>query len=138
MSNTLLDDFKNCLIQYRESWNSKDAARMASHSSRQLMVRWAGPEAEVGDWGYENAKEGWKQAYKMYEGRNPKWYFQDIMVDVNKQKEGVAIFWVSFEVDGEMTSSKLLFTETFRKEKDGWKKIREYVENGFNNDDPTK
>jgi len=38
---------------------------------------------------------------------------------------------VSFEIDGELTDSKLLFMETFRKENNEWKKIREYVENGF-------
>jgi len=131
MSEKILDDFKKFLLQYRKSWNSMDATRMARHSSKELKARWADPTGVVNDWGYENAKKGWKQAYEMYEGRNPKWYFEDIFVDINAQDEGVAVFWVRFEVDGNMTESKLLFTETFQKENNEWKKIREYVENGF-------
>src|SRR5699024_11926943 len=124
-------DFKDFLAEYRESWNSNDAIRMANHSSNELKVRWAAPNAEVSDYGYENSREGWKQAYEMYKGRSPMWYFQDVLVDINDWNEAVAIFWVSFEIDGELTDSKLLFMETFRKENNEWKKIREYVENGF-------
>ncbi|RPF50136.1 DUF4440 domain-containing protein [Aquisalibacillus elongatus] len=129
----LLKDFKAFLHKYREDWNSTNAEQMSSNSSKQLKVRWANPDAEVSDWGYEETKEGWKQAYGQFEGRNPKWSFEDVLVDVNKQQEGVAIFWVKFELDGKMTGEKLLFTETFRKENGKWKKIREYVENGFFN-----
>lgn len=64
---------------------------MTNHSSNELKVRWAGPETEVNAWGYENAKEGWKQAYGMSEARNPKCYFQEIVVDINDQNEWVAI-----------------------------------------------
>ncbi|NHM31914.1 hypothetical protein [Neobacillus terrae] len=131
MTQSLLDDFKKFLLGYRASWNSLNATSMSFHSSKDLKVRWAGPEALTSDWGYKEAAEGWKQAFQMYEGRNPKWHFEDVLVEINNQQEGVAVFWVSFEVDGKMTEVKLLFVESFRKEKDEWKKIREYVENSF-------
>jgi hypothetical protein len=133
MEQTLLEEFKEFLVEYRASWNSSDAERMSAHQSRDLKVRWANPDAIVSDWGNEEAKQGWVQAYKQYQGRNPKWIFEDVLVEINKQKEGVAVFWVSFKVNEEMTDAKLLFVETFRKENNEWKKIREYVENSFTN-----
>lgn len=104
---------------------------MSAHQSKDLIVRWANPDAEVSDWGADAAKEGWYQAYKQFEGRNPKWHFEDLFIDINSQQEGVAVFLVTFELDGSLVNSKLLFAETFRQEQGEWKKIREYVENGF-------
>ncbi|CDO03886.1 pyridine nucleotide-disulfide oxidoreductase [Oceanobacillus picturae] len=131
MEETLLDDFKEFLEEYRTSWNSVNPERMSAHQSKDLEVRWANPEAIVSDWGDEEAKQGWNEAYKQYQGRNPEWLFEDVLIEINKQKEGVAVFWVGFKVDGKMTNAKLLFIETFRKENSKWKKIREYVENSF-------
>ncbi|MEK5441073.1 hypothetical protein [Fredinandcohnia sp. FSL W7-1320] len=133
MEQTLLRDFKSFLVEYRKSWNSSDAERMSEHQSNQMKVRWANPDTIVSDWTFDEAKQGWVQAYKLYQGRSPKWIFNDILIEINKQQEGVAVFWVYFEVDGEMTDVKLLFVETFRKENNEWKKIREYVENSFSN-----
>ena len=133
MEQTLFEEFKEFLVEYRASWNSSDAERMSAHQSKDLKVRWANPDAIVSDWGNEEANQGWVQAYKQYQGRNPKWIFEDVLVEINKQKEGVAVFWVSFKVNEEMTNGKLLFVETFRKENNEWKKIREYVENSFTN-----
>ncbi|MCA1054361.1 hypothetical protein LCM10_05130 [Rossellomorea aquimaris] len=127
----MLEDFKQFLKEYRQTWNGQDAVKMAAHHSERLEVRWANDDASVSDWGFDGTEQGWVQAYLQYEGRNPTWTFQDIMIDINNQHEGVAVFWVHFEVDGEMTDVKLLFVETFRKELGEWKKIREYVENGF-------
>ncbi|MGP4071031.1 nuclear transport factor 2 family protein [Piscibacillus sp. B03] len=130
----LLKNFNEFIVEYRESWNSTDANRIASHNSDELKVRWANPDGEVSDWGSEGSKEGWIQAYKQFEGRNPKWYFEDVLTVINSQQEGVAVFWVTFEIDGKLTNSNLLFTETFRQENGEWKKIREYIENGFSSD----
>ncbi|HET7628000.1 MAG TPA: hypothetical protein VFK44_06375 [Bacillales bacterium] len=131
MKASLMQDFQLFLEQYRESWNGLDAAAMSNYASKQLKVRWANPETVVADWGTENAEQGWKQAYERYRGRNPKWRFEDVLVEINEQQEGVAVFWVTFEVDGNPSDAKLLFVEAFRKEKGEWKKIREYVENKF-------
>jgi hypothetical protein len=133
MEQTLFEEFKEFLVEYRASWNSSDAERMSGHQSKDLKVRWANSDAIVSDWGNEEGKYGWVQAYKQYQGRNPKWIFEDVLIEINKQKEGVAVFWVSFKVNEEMTDVKLLFVETFRKENNEWKKIREYVENSFTN-----
>jgi hypothetical protein len=133
MEQTLLRDFKSFLVEYRKSWNCSDAERMSAHHSNQLKVRWANPDTIVSDWGFDEVKQGWVQAYKQYQGRSPKWIFNDILIEINNHQEGVAVFWVKFEVDGEMTDVKLLFVETFRKENNEWKKIREYVENSFSN-----
>ncbi|GGH81127.1 hypothetical protein JOD43_001028 [Pullulanibacillus pueri] len=134
MEHSILSDFKGFLSEYRKSWNSCDNERMSRHSSKELKVRWPGKDAKINDWGYDNSAIGWKQAFNMYKGRNPKWFFEDILTVINQQKEGVAVFWVTFEVDGNLTNNKMLFVETFRKENDEWKKIREYVENSFANE----
>jgi hypothetical protein len=133
MDQKLLRDFKNFLVEYRESWNSSNAEMMSAHQSNEMKVRWANPETIVSDWGFNEAKQGWVQAYKQYQVRNPKWTFNDVLIEINKHQEGVAVFWVNFELDGEMVDVKLLFVETFRKENKEWKKIREYVENTFTN-----
>lgn len=133
MDQTLLADFKGFLLKYHESWNSCDTDRMSGYSSKGLKVRWAGKDAAVNDWGYDNAVMGWKQAFEIYKGRNPKWFFEDILTEINQYQEGVAVFWVTFEVDGNITGNKMLFVETFRKENNQWHKIREYVENTFPN-----
>lgn len=135
MKQELLDDFKEFLVNYRASWNSLNASRIMSHTSKELKARWAGKDTQIDEWGYEGADEGWKQAYQSYEGRNPIWHFDDILIEVNNQQQGVAVFWVSFEIDDKKTNSKKLFIETFRKEDNEWKKIREYVENDFSNEE---
>lgn len=99
----------------------------------ELKVRWANPDTIVSDWSNEEATQCWVQAYKQYEERKPKWIFEDELIEINKQKEGVAVFGVRFIVDGEMTDVTFLFVETFRKENHEWKKIRKYVENSFSN-----
>lgn len=131
MDQNLLNEFKEFLKTYRDSWNSTDVSRIMAHTSETLKARWAAPEAAVSDWGYAEAESGWAEAYQAYRDQNPKWYFEDVLVEINAEQEGVAIFWCSMELDGKITGSKMLFVETFRKENGEWKKIREYVENGF-------
>jgi hypothetical protein len=128
MTQDLLEDFKSFLTRYRESWNSCDVEEIIKHSSNELNVRWADKDSCVSDWGYNEAKVGWKQAYTSYEGRNPKWNFEDIVTEISSNQEGIAVFWVRFEIDGSLLDIKMLFNETFRKENGEWKKIREYVE----------
>ncbi|MFE8702842.1 hypothetical protein ACFYKX_19745 [Cytobacillus sp. FJAT-54145] len=135
MAKELLADFKEFLISYREAWNSLDEAQIVCHSSNALQVRWASHKEIVSDWDYNGSEVGWKQAYESYKGRNPKWYFEDILTEINKNKEAIAVFWVKFEIDGEIFENKLLFVETFRKEEGVWKKIREYVETSFSSSD---
>ncbi|MGP4079410.1 hypothetical protein ACTWQL_05795 [Pseudalkalibacillus sp. R45] len=138
MTNELLNDFKQFLERYRESWNSLDAKKMVNHTSKELKARWALPELTLDDWGYERAREGWEQAYQSLERINPRWMFEDILIEINKQQEGIAVFWVTLELDGELIDDKLLFVETFHKENGEWKKVREYVETNFDTIDSTK
>ncbi|TLS36072.1 nuclear transport factor 2 family protein [Pseudalkalibacillus caeni] len=128
MNEQELKDFKQFLKVYRKDWNSCDASAVMSHCSKDLKVRWAGPDTAVSDWGYAEAESGWKQAYEMYEGKNPGWHFEDVLTEINSEGEGMAVFWVRFEQEGKVLEQKKLFTETFRKENGSWKKIREYVE----------
>ncbi len=134
MEQTLLEDFKGFLGEYRDSWNSLDAERMSAHNSKKLKAVWANPDSITSEWGNDEAKQGWIQAYQQYQGKNPIWHFEDVLININNQEEGVVVCWVSFELDGEMTDVKLLFTQTFQKENGEWKKIREYVENSFANE----
>ncbi|QHE51415.1 nuclear transport factor 2 family protein [Pontibacillus sp. HMF3514] len=130
----MLQDFKGFLSEYRDSWNSLDAERMAAHNSKGFKAIWANPDSITSEWGYDEAKEGWIQAYQQYQGRSPIWHFEDVLININNHEEGVVVCWVSFELDGKMTDVKLLFTQTFKKENGEWKKIREYVENSFANE----
>ncbi len=54
----LLEDFKDFLVKYRTSWNSLNSKRMLAHHSKDLEVRWAGPETIVSDWGFDEAEHG--------------------------------------------------------------------------------
>jgi hypothetical protein len=131
MSQVKLDEFKSFLVNYRKAWNSLDVRELGQYFSENLQVRWAQPEGGVNDWGYQSSLKGWEQAYKQYEGKNVKWYFEEILTEINKVQEGVAVFWVTFEMDGQLTDNRLLFLETFQEEQGLWKKVREVVENGF-------
>jgi hypothetical protein len=131
MSQVKLDEFKTFLVNYRNAWNSLDFRELGQYFSEDLQVRWAHPEGGVNDWVYESSLKGWEQAYKQYEGKNVKWYFEDVITEINKVQEGVAVFWVTFEIDGQLTDNRLLFLETFREQQGQWKKVREVVENGF-------
>jgi hypothetical protein len=124
----LLEDFKIFLVKYRESWNSCNDGEIMKHVSTELRTRWADTEHLILDWGYKEAQTGWKQAYAIYNGRDPKWEFEDLVIEINAEQEGVAVFWVKFRIDGSFLNIKKLFVETFRKEDGEWKKIREYVE----------
>jgi hypothetical protein len=128
MTQDLLEDFKAFLMRYRESWNSCDVEEIIKHSSKDLKVRWADTESCVADWGYNEAKVGWNQAYTSYEGRNPVWHFEDIVTEINANQEGITVFWIRFEIDGSFLDIKMLFNETFQQENGEWKKVREYVE----------
>jgi len=90
---TLLEEFQAFLNEYRACWNSSNAERMTSHHSKHLKVRWANLENTVSDWGYEEAKRGWVQAYQQYQGRNPEWLFEDVIIEINNNEEAVAVFW---------------------------------------------
>jgi hypothetical protein len=116
MSQGLLDDFKEFLVNYRESWNSCNDEEIIKHSSEELKTRWADSEVLVSDWGYKEAKVGWKQAFTSYKGRDPEWHFEDIVTEINSKQEGIAVFWVRFKMDGSFLNIKKLFVETFRKE----------------------
>lgn len=130
MEKDLLEDFKSFLARYREAWNSLEVEKLMVHASENLQVRWATSEG-VSDWGYAQAKEGWRQAFNQYEGKQAEWHFEDILTSITEQQEAVAVFWVTFSLNGSMTDHKMLFMETFQKEDGAWKKIREYVENPF-------
>ncbi|WP_042472925.1 YybH family protein [Bacillus ndiopicus] len=126
---TLIEDFRRFFIHFQETWNSCNANNMTALLSEDLTVRWGGPETTISDWGYEEACEGWKEAYKQYEGHYPKWYFQELHITPASENEVIATFWVTFEMDGTLKEVVKLFVQRFRKEQNNeWKLIREYCE----------
>jgi hypothetical protein len=96
-----------------------------------LHVRWAYPGNSVSDWGYNEACEGWEQAFRLYAGRNPRWIFHEVSFTAISEIEVLAAFWVTFEIDNKPTQEANMFLETFRKELAGWKLIRSYVESSI-------
>lgn len=126
--NTILEDFHIFFEQYKNIWNSCDLDNMISLLSPDLSIRWAGPGPDVSDWGYEQSRIGWKEAYKQYEGKQPKWSFRELLITPANQNEVIAIFWVTFSLEGKTKDVVKLFTQRFRREKSGWKLMREYCE----------
>lgn len=104
---------------------------MSSLCSSKLQVRWAYPGNQISDWGHEEARIGWSQAFEAYSGRKPKWHFQEVFVTPVNDNEVLAVFWVTFEMDGKPTMEINLFVETFRREPAGWQLIRSYVESSM-------
>lgn len=125
---SLLENFKKFFSDYLRVWNLCKAEDMNAVLSKDLEVRWAYPGNTVSHWGYEEACEGWRQAYKSYEGHNPKWSFKELAITPISGNEVLAAFWVRFEQDGRMTADACLFVQAFRFDNGSWKLIRENVD----------
>ncbi len=126
---TLMGDFQQFFMHYQNVWNSCNAQDMNAFMSRDIAIRWAGPEASISDWGYEEAKDGWLEAYQQYEGQNPKWHFKDLHITPASENEVIATFCVTFEINGQLVDAAKLFVQRFRKEQNNeWTLIREYCE----------
>jgi hypothetical protein len=126
---TLIEDFQRFFIHYQEVWNSCNAKDMNDLISPDISVRWVGPGPSISDWGYEETCDGWVQAYKHYEGHDPKGYFKELHITSASENEVIATFWVTFEMDGKQNDVVKLFVQRFRKEQNHeWKLIREYCE----------
>jgi hypothetical protein len=127
----LLSDFRSFFSRYQTAWNDCDAEQMGAFCSPELQVRWAYPDNQISDWGYDEACSGWHQAFESYSGRSPKWHFHEVLVTPVNDNEVLAVFWVTFELDGKPTNEINLFVETFRRELAGWQLIRSYVESSM-------
>ncbi|MDQ0208617.1 DUF4440 domain-containing protein [Alkalicoccobacillus murimartini] len=128
-NSTLLQDFETFFSKYQEVWNECNAEKMIKLLSPELAIRWTGPGTAVSDWGYEESKIGWAQAYEQYKGHKPKWHFNQLHITPANDKEVIAMFWLTFEMDGKVADVVKLFVQRFRKEgNDDWKLIREYCE----------
>ncbi|WAH38170.1 Cif family virulence factor [Alicyclobacillus dauci] len=124
----LLSDFRNFLSKYQTVWNDCDARQMSAYCSPELQVRWAYPNNRISDWGHDEACSGWEQAFASYAGKSPMWHFHEVFVTSVNENEVLAVFWVTFELNGQPTKEIALFVQTFRRESAGWQLIREYVE----------
>ncbi|MEA0555358.1 hypothetical protein U1P98_15095 [Lysinibacillus irui] len=127
-TDTLLKEFEHFFQHYQDVWNGCNAEEMNAFLSKEIAIRWAGPEANISDWGYEEAKMGWEQAYQQYEGRQPKWHFKVLHITPATENEVIATFWVTFEIEGKLLDVVKLFIQRFRKEQNDWTLIREYCE----------
>ncbi|MEB2279853.1 hypothetical protein LAV73_07530 [Lysinibacillus xylanilyticus] len=62
------------------------------------------------------------EAYKQYEGHDPKWHFKKLHITPASENEVIATFWVTFEIDEEFIDVVKLFVQRFRKEQNNeWK-----------------
>jgi len=126
---TLIRDFEKFFIHYQEVWNGCNAEQISAFMSEDIVIGWGGPGHHIDDWGYEQAKIGWQQAYQQYEGHHPKWHFTVLHLTPATDNEVIATFWVTFETDGKLLDVVKLFVQRFRKEQNqDWKLIREYCE----------
>jgi hypothetical protein len=44
------------------------------------------------------------------------------------ENEALSAFWVTYEIDGKPGGTRAFFVEAFRRDGEGWKKIRSQVE----------
>ena len=128
MNEELLCDFERFFEEYKRSRNTGQEDDLLSHYSGDVRARWTETGPEVTDWDYDDVRSGTEEAYRRYEGKTPMWHFEDILPEVTDDRECVAVFFVSFELDREFVDEKVLFTEAERLEDGEWKKIREYAE----------
>ncbi len=128
MYDDLMEDFRSFLQRYRQAWNESDADRMMSMYSHDVRIRWAYPGNRVMDEDFTYAARSWKEAAERYGGKGPSWSFEDVALAPISENEAFAAFWVTFEVGGEPGRTRAFFVEAFRREADGWKKIRSHVE----------
>lgn len=125
---SLLANFNEFFANYKMIWNGCNAQDMNAVLATDLQVRWAYPGNKISQWGYAEACDGWRQAYKSYEGHNPKWHFKELSITPIAKNEVLAAFWVRFEQGGQMTPDACLFIQVFRYNDGSWKLIRENVD----------
>ena len=94
-------------------------------------MRWAYPNNRVSDWGFAEAASGWQDAFDAYRGRNPRWTFHPEVFTPVSDREVLAVFWVTFALDGQETSEINLFVEIFRQTHAGWELLRSSVESSI-------
>lgn len=128
MKKTLLEDFEPFFVEFQRIWNSCHTEEMIVLLSPEITVRWAQPDGTVTDWGYKEACLGWAEAFDEYCGHDPKWTFHPLKLAQASENEVIAMYWVTFEMDGIAKAVVKLFIQRFRKEKTGWKLLREYCE----------
>lgn len=126
------NDFQSFYSHYQKAWNSCDPNQMKALLSPQLNARWVWHNNdEIEEWGYEEACQGWVQAYEQYEGQDPKWHFKILHITPTCENEVLAVFWVTFELNGKSTGAVNLFVNTFQKEVEEWRLVREYCESSM-------
>ncbi len=128
MKNTLLEEFEQFFVEFQRIWNSCHTEKMIERLSPDIAVRWAQADGTVADWGYKEACLGWAEAFEAYCGHDPKWTFHPLKTAQASENEVIAMFWVTFEMDGVLKDVVKLFIQRFRKEESGWKLLREYCE----------
>lgn len=93
-----------------------------------MQVRWAYPGNRVEDHDYEQSVRAWGEAEQRYAGRRPEWLFQDVARGVISEDEAFVASWVTFRVDGRPAGTRAFFVEAFRRDPQGWRRIRAHVE----------
>lgn len=127
----VMTEFQSFFKQYQQAWNGGDAKKLVGLFSKDLQVREAHAGNDISDWGYEQSLSGWQQAFDAYGSQGPKWHFHEVTVNQVSDDEVMAVFWVTFELNGKLTSGANFFVETFRREIEGWRLYRSYSEAGI-------
>ncbi|PPA71140.1 flavoprotein [Jeotgalibacillus proteolyticus] len=85
---------------------------------------------KIVDYGFEESMKGWREAFTYVKSHAVEWKVEKVAVIPLREEEKMAVLWATMLVDGEQLSNANLFFDTFKKQGDGWKLIRNYTEAG--------
>ncbi|WP_257351954.1 hypothetical protein [Pseudalkalibacillus decolorationis] len=130
MDKELLADFDQFFEMYKTNWRNGSLEAMKSAMSSTYAareVRVSNIQDDIEDFGFKDAKQGWKQAFDYFSDKTVDWTFIEVNKVPLRINEVLVMFWVWPTVNGEESKTAHLYVDTFRKGKD-WKLLRSYIE----------
>ncbi|RWZ52211.1 flavoprotein [Halobacillus fulvus] len=125
-------DFLSFFEEFKERAGNHDLDYLKTTISEGFQAREV-RQGEAVDYGYTESVQGWKEAFEHFENFETTWTYTDHSITQTKDNEWMAAFWVSLTIDGEQMPTSNLFFDTFKKEAEGWKLVRSYIEAGVQN-----
>lgn len=124
-----MNNFREFLTQYMNSWRSSSLTEMENVISKDFQAREI-RDGEVVDYGYEQSVTGWEQGFNHAEKSGSQWDLYEVAVIPLHNDEVTAVISAAMIIDGSTTNANLFFNTFKRREENGWKLVRSYIETG--------
>lgn len=121
--------FRVALDAFLRAWENSSLIELETIISPDYQAR----EVRDGDieaFGYEESVEGWKQGFAYVKGEQAEWDIREVSVITMKEDETMVILYATIVLDEKPMETGNMFFNTFKKQEEGWKLVRSYIETG--------